>query len=296
MWLQKSYSEAEAVYQRGLKAREKTMGKDLQYAAISFNLGRLFQDTERYGDAEKAYLETAAVEEPILGSTNKSFLQTLQQLSYLYELSGEKEKQAGIQKKIASADPLATVMAHLPKNTIGAAAIRPSLLTSDPGLQMMPFEVIEATGRQQLGLNPFDVEAFVAFVTLPVGEEVNFGFLFKMKDGVQAESAWQQPGQGETIEFGDGKSYLKLNPEASDSQCVVEYSDGSVLIGTEESIKQSLSQPGGGSVGWNAAGKSQWKSDHGRWRRPIDSWFCNGCSAGSTASTTCFGRTQRTGC
>jgi len=249
LWLQKSYSEAETMYQRGLKAREKTMGKDLQYAAISFNLGRLFQDTERYGDAEKAYLETAAVEEPILGSTDKSFLQTLQQLSYLYELSGEKEKQAGIQKRIASADPLATVVAHLPRNTIGAAAIRPSLLPSDPGLQMMPFEVIEAAGRQQLGLNPLDVEAFVAFVTLPVGEQVNFGFLFKMKDGVQAESAWQQPEQGELIEFGEGESYRKLNPEASDSQCVVEYSDGSVLIGTEESVKQSLSQPGGGSVG-----------------------------------------------
>lgn len=249
LWLQKSYTEAEAMYQQGLKARETTMGKDLQYAAISFNLGRLFQDTERYGDAEKAYLETAAVEEPILGKTDKSFLQTLQQLTYLYELTGEKEKQAGIEKRIASADPLATIVAHLPRNTIGAAAIRPSLLQSDSGLQMMPFEVIEAAGQQQLGLNPLDVEAFVAFVTLPVGEEANFGFLFKMKDGVQAESAWQRPGQGELIEFGEGKSYRKLDSEASDSQCVVEYSDGSVLIGTEESVKQSLSQPGGGSVG-----------------------------------------------
>ena len=246
LWLQKSYSEAEVVYQRGLKAREKTMGKDLQYAAISFNLGRLYQDTERYADAEKAYLETAAVEEPLLGSTNKSFLQTLQQLNYLYELSGDKEKQAGIQKKIASADPLATVMGHMPKNTIGAAAIRPDLLISDPGLQMMPFEIIEATGRQQFGLNPFDVDAFVAFVTLPVGETANFGFLFKLKVGVKADFPWQ--GQGESVEFGDGKNYFKLNPDASDSQCVVEYADGSVLIGTEECIKQSLSQPGGGAV------------------------------------------------
>ncbi len=250
LWLQKQFPEAEAAYQRSLKAREATTGKDLQYAATSFNLGRLFQDTERYTDAETAYLETASIEEPILGSTDKSFLQTLNQLGILYELAGETDKQAAIQKRIADADPLATIVAHLPKGTIAAAAIRPSLMTSDPGLQMMPFEVIEATGQQQFGVNPLDVDAFVAFGTLPVGEPpFNFGSLFKLKDGVQPNYPWHQPEHSEQVDFGDGQHYWKALASSADAMCSVEFPDGTVLMGTEESIRQSLTQAGGSSVG-----------------------------------------------
>ncbi len=250
LWLQKQNPEAEAAYQRSLKSREATTGKDLQYAATSFNLGRLYQDTERYTEAEKAYLETAAIEEPILGSTDKSFLQTLGQLGLLYELAGETDKRAAIQKRISDADPLATIVAHLPKGTIAAAAIRPSRITSDAGLQMMPFEVIEAAGQQQFGLNPLDVDAFVAFGTLPIGEPpFNFGFLMKMKEGVQPEYPWHQPEHSEQVEFGDGQNYWKANSAAADAMCSVEFSDGTVLMGTEESVRQSLTQAGGGSVG-----------------------------------------------
>ncbi len=250
LWLQKKIPEAEAAYQRSLKAREATTGKDLQYAATSFNLGRLYQDTERFADSEKAYLETASIEEPILGSTDKSFLQTLNQLGILYELAGETDKQAAIQKRISDADPLATIVAHMPKGTIAAAAIRPSRMTADPGLQMMPFEVIEATGKQQFGVNPLDVEAFAAFGTLPVGEPpFNFGFLFKMKDGVQPEFPWHQPEHSAQVEFSNGQHYWKANSAAAAPMCSMEFQDGTVLIGTEESVRQSLTQAGGSSVG-----------------------------------------------
>lgn len=170
LWMQKEYDDAEAVYKRSLKAREETMGKDLQFAATSFNLGRVYQDQQKYVDAEQAYQVSAAIEESLLGKTHNSFLQTLQQLANLYEIAGENEKLALIQQRISSADPLATVISHLPKGTIAAASVLPSLMPSDPGLQMMPFEVIQAAGQQQLGMNPLDVDAFVAFSTLPIGD------------------------------------------------------------------------------------------------------------------------------
>ncbi len=115
---------------------------------------------------------------------------------------------------------------------------------------MMPFEVIEAIGQQQFGVNPLDVDAFVAFGTLPIGEPpFNFGFLMKMKEGVQPEYPWHQPEHSEQVEFGEGQLYWKANSGAADAICAMEFQDGTVLIGTEESVRQSLTQAGGGAVG-----------------------------------------------
>lgn len=250
LWLQQEYKSAETAYLRSLEARESTMGKDLQYAGTSYNLGRLYQDTERFAEAETAYLTTAEIEESILGNTHESFLQTLQQLASMYDKAGETEKLAAVQQRISVADPFATIVSHLPKGTIAAAAARPSLLPSDPNLQMMPFEVIEAAGQQELGLNPLDVDACIVFGTMPVGEPTfNFGFLWRMKTGVSSDFSWLKPDDGEEIPFGDGQSYWKANSDTAEASCSVQFSDGTVLIGTEETVRQCLTHAGGSSVG-----------------------------------------------
>jgi len=250
LWMQKEFDEAEAVYKRSLKAREETMGKDLQFAATSFNLGRVYQDLQKFADAEQAYQASAAIEESLLGKTHKSFLQTLQQLANLYEIAGENEKLALIQQRISAADPLATVVSHLPKGTIAAASVLPSLMPSDPGLKMMPFEVIQAAGQQQLGMNPLDVDAFVAFSTLPIGDPLfNFGFLFKMRDGAVSDFPWLRPENGEEIEVGEGLRYWKQSSKASDAMCSAQLADGTIVVGTEEGVRQSLTNAGGSSVG-----------------------------------------------
>ncbi|MCA9050418.1 MAG: DUF1559 domain-containing protein, partial [Planctomycetaceae bacterium] len=249
LWMQQKYSEAESAYQRSLKAREASTGKDLQYATTTFNLGRVYQDTQRYTDAEKMYLQTASIEEPVLGSRNESFLQTLQQLASLYDIMGDKARRDSIQQRIASADPLATVLSHLSKNTYAAAAIRPSSLRDDPDLVLLPFEIAEAAGQQAMGLSPFDVEAVVAFTTLPMSDPlINFGFLFKLKDGVDAPYPWRQEGKSEVVEFGDGQQYFRSTSENS-GKCAAEFTDGTVLVGTEEAVRQCLNRAGGGTVG-----------------------------------------------
>ncbi|MEZ6129389.1 MAG: DUF1559 domain-containing protein [Planctomycetaceae bacterium] len=245
---QQKYAAAEVVYQRSLKGREASIGKDLPYATTSFNLARLYQDTKRYAEAEKLYQQAAAIEEPILGSTNPSFLQTLQQLEILYGLSGESDKQAAIRQRIAAADPLATVVSHLPSGTFAAAAVRPAVLAGDPGLQMLPLEVAEAAGRQQLGFNPMEVDAAVALLTLPIaGNGPNYGFAFKLKAGVQADYPWAQ--NSEVVEFGQGKTYYRESSGGPNAMCSVEFEDGTVLFGAEETIRQSLTQSGNSQVG-----------------------------------------------
>ena len=248
LWMQEKYDDAEKIYQRSLKAREATTGKDLQFATTLFNLGRVYQDTNRMAEAEQQYLAVAAIEEPILGSTNESFLQTLQQLATVYEQTGDAEKLADIQRRIGAADPLATVMTHLPGGTYAAAALQPSLLAGDPQLQLLPFEIIEATGMNELGFNPLDLEAVVAFATLPIGEPpFHFGVLFKLKDGVQVQYPWVREMQ--PVQFGEGQQYLKEENGGGAGLCFVEFQDDVALLGTEETIRQSLTRAGDTQVG-----------------------------------------------
>ncbi|MEQ9407408.1 MAG: DUF1559 domain-containing protein [Fuerstiella sp.] len=248
LWMQQKYDEAEKAYQRSLKARESTTGKDLQFATTSFNLGRLYQDTQKPADAEQYYLAAAAIEEPILGSTNESFLQTLNQLATLYEQTGDRQKLADIQQRIAAADPLATITSHLPKGTYAGAALQPARLIDDPALQLLPFEVIEAAGREEMGFNPLDIEAAVVFATLPVVEPpFNFGLLFKLKDGAPAEFPWAA--EMETVEFGQQQTYLRKASGGQNTMAFAQFNDGVVLLGTEETIRQSLTRSGDTVVG-----------------------------------------------
>lgn len=254
LWMQQKFAEAENAYKRSLAAREATTGRDLQFATTAFNLGRVFQDTKRFDKAEQQYLATAAIEEPALGSTNESFIQTLQQLASLYEQSGDAAKLADIRRRISAADPLATVVSHLPKGTFAAAAVQPNQLAADPTMEMLPYEVIEAAGREELGFNPLDVEAAVAFATLPILEPpFNVGVLLKLKAGAEAQFPWLPD-----MEPVEGQPYLKENTGGSDALCMVEFEDGVLLFGTEESVRQSLMQPGENTVG------SLLKADQGK--------------------------------
>jgi hypothetical protein len=228
---------AEKTFLRSLKSREAATGKDLQYATTSFNLGRLYQDADRFEEAENQYLAAAAIEEPILGSSNESFQQTLGQLAALYEQSGDAGKLKAIRDRIVAADPLNTVMAHLPRGTFAAAVLEPSTWSADPGLSLLPFEIIKAAGEKEFGLNPLDISAAVVFATLPIVDSPNFGISFRVRDGVDAAFPWES--QSEVVEF-DGVKYLKESSGGTNAMCVKEFDDRVVVVGTEEAVRQCI--------------------------------------------------------
>lgn len=239
LWSQQKYPESEAIYKRGLAAREATTGKDLQYATTMFNLGRVYQDTNRMQEAEKCYLETAGIEEPILGSTNPSFLQTLQQLASLYKQGGNQERFDQIQARISSADPLATVVRHLPRDTYAAAAIEPSKLPEDESLNLLPYEIIEAAGIESLGFDPIDLEAVVAFATLPLVEPpVATGVLFKLKNGVSPQFTWLE--EMESAQLESGEEYFREPNGGDDAICFAQLSDSVLVLGGLEAVSQCV--------------------------------------------------------
>ena len=247
--MQKNYPTAESTYLRALKIREATDGRGLAFATTSFNLARFYDETQRFDEAAKMYLQTAEIEEPLLGKNNKSYLQTLEQLAALYKKTGQGEKEAALRKRINSADPLNTVVAHLPKGTFAGASIQPSQLLQDPSMKMLPFEIAEAWGRQELGFNPLDIQALVAFGTLPIVEPpFNFGLLFRLTEGAAAKFPWEQEGNSEIIALENGQKYWRSLNSGIEALCASQFPDGTIVLGTEESVKQSLTQAADGTV------------------------------------------------
>ena len=242
---QQNHEAAEAAFKQSLKVRKATSGKNLQYATSAFNLGLTYQNTQRFEAAEEQYLAAAAIEEPILGSSNESFQQTLSQLAALYQQSGNAEKLAAIQQRMSAADPLNTVLSHLPRGTIAAAMIEPAKLQTDPALEMLPFEVIKAAGETELQLNPLDVAAAVTFVTLPIGDPVHFGISFRMKNGANGNFPWDR--NSEVVEFQKHR-YLRDMSGGSNAMCAANFEDGTIVLGTEEAVRQCLTNPAETSV------------------------------------------------
>lgn len=240
-WFQlqlKKYKLAEPTFKRSLTAREAVSGRDLSYAVTLFNLARTCQETERFEDAETHYLAVAEIEESILGSTNDSFHQTLRQLQRLYQLTGNTEKLAAIGQRITAAAPASTVLAHLPAQTVAAALMEPSKLTDDPKLELLPFEIIKAFGMDEMGFDPLSVRAAAAFVTVPEGNEVNFGFVFLEKDGTSVKFPWANA-NAQMLKF-RGATYVKQGNGSPTPWCAAEFENEVIVVGTEGAVKQCM--------------------------------------------------------
>jgi tetratricopeptide (TPR) repeat protein len=240
LWRQQKYDQAEEFYLRSLKSREASVGKDLTYGTTMFNLGLVYQETERFDLAEKHYVAASEIEKEVLGPNSEAYLGTLRQLAALFVMTKDSEKLAAVEQQLSGDDPFVTVLSHLPSGTFAAAALEPAELTADPALQLLPFEVIEASGREELGFNPLDVEAVVTFATMPIMEPpFNFGVLFKLADGADAEFTWL-----DQMEPVDGQPYLREATGQPNPLCYVEFEDGVSLLGTEQTVRQCLTDVG----------------------------------------------------
>jgi hypothetical protein len=77
-------------------------------------------------------------------------------------------------------------LTHVPAEIVAAVAGRPGNLSTMAELEMLPFELIEAVGRQELGFNPLEIQQAVAFVTAPAGfEPPLWGMVFKFNEPQQ---------------------------------------------------------------------------------------------------------------
>lgn len=242
---QKKFAEAEKTQRRALAIAEATQGRGVLFAVLNFNLGRTYQMSNRYADAEAKYLETAKIEEEVLGARHKSHIQTLGQLTTLYDASGEKDKALSIRKRIAAADPINNVLGHVPQLAFAAAAAEPNAMLQNPKLQTLPFEMIEAMGLEGIDLNPMEVEAVAGFAVLGEKSDDNplqhWGVVFRLRDGVKRNFGWLERMQKEQR---GGVRFHKQPIDSPSALCSVEFDDGCVLVCTDTALDQVLSSTG----------------------------------------------------
>ncbi len=81
----KNYEQAENLYQKALKAMEKTGGrKKTEFGQLLNNLGRLHHDQERYAEAETLYKRSLAIVEQHYGEFSPKVAKRLANLAELY--------------------------------------------------------------------------------------------------------------------------------------------------------------------------------------------------------------------
>jgi tetratricopeptide (TPR) repeat protein len=83
------YREAEPLYERVLKARERVLGEDHPETLISVNhLAELYQTQKRYSEAETLYKRALAAKEKVLGRDHLNTLDAVNNLAMLYDAQG----------------------------------------------------------------------------------------------------------------------------------------------------------------------------------------------------------------
>ncbi len=89
-YCQCKYPQAEMLYKRSLKIKEKCLGEDHSSVAITLNnLGELYRQQSRYDEAEPLYKRSLVIREDKLGKDHPDVAQSLNNLAGLYESQGK---------------------------------------------------------------------------------------------------------------------------------------------------------------------------------------------------------------
>ncbi len=243
-WRMGQLEDAEMAYKESLRIRQGTTGRDLAYAATAFNLGRIYQQTQRFAEAEEMYLVSSEIEQAILGERHESHLQTLGQLASLYELTGEADKLAQTRTRLTNPDPVAGLLKHLPRDAYAMAVAKPASLIESQPLQIVPFEILQVLGERVLSFNPFEMTACIAFATTPIEAAApHAGLLFSVQGNEQPQMQFL-----EAMEEVPGHNYYRMSGASGDdpsAMCFVTFDNGVSLLGTQEAVRQAIRSPGG---------------------------------------------------
>jgi len=61
-------------------------------------------------------------------------------------------------------------LAHIPARAVAAVVVHPERLSQSPELELLPWEVIQASAQQELGIDPLAIETAIVLAAAPTGE------------------------------------------------------------------------------------------------------------------------------
>ena len=135
-------------------------------------------------------------------------------------------------------DPEPLDLSYVPAEVAAAVTGHPNQLATIPELEMIPFELLEAGGRQELGFNPLEVEHFIAFASAPtLAAPPQWGMVLRFSGPQQLSPKLLQDTEPAEI---DGTPFHRSgvpNPFAP-SFCLIE--ERTLLIAPEPMLRRML--------------------------------------------------------
>lgn len=240
LWSQDQLAEARAAYERAVASCEATLGRHFEFIELAFNLGRVCEQLQDADAAEKYYRQTAATEAALLGILHPGHAETLQFLARLFQNTDQEEKLLDLQPELRAADVFHAVLRRLPTQAFAAASVEPNAMTRSTTLEHLPFELIEAWGIEELGLNPLDVTAAAGFLSSGDNpDQPEFGLVFRVVSNSTWVQPWRDPGFATAETHASELKMFQFNA-GPENFYAVEFEDGTIVIGSHAAVLQSM--------------------------------------------------------
>ncbi|MDP1560698.1 MAG: DUF1559 domain-containing protein [Pirellulaceae bacterium] len=240
LWSQNQLADARVAYERAVASCESTIGRNFEFVELAFNLGRVCEQMQDVAAAEKYYRQTAATEAALHGVMHPGHAETLQFLARLFQNSGQEKKLAELQLELRAADAFHAVLSRIPAQAFAAATVEPNAMTRNATLEHLPFELIEAWGIEDLGLNPLSVTAAAGFLSSGDNpDQPEFGLVFRVVSDSSWVQPWRDPGFATAETHASGLKIFQFN-EGQERIASVEFDDGTIVIGSRSAVLQCM--------------------------------------------------------
>lgn len=137
-------------------------------------------------------------------------------------------------------------VSYINTDVVFAAVMHPRKLLTDPQLEMLPIEVIQAAGKEYFAVDPLDIEEviFIAGLAGLANGEPGMGAILRFAKPYDAKAvtAKLQEGAREGNAEGkvDGKTYIRINWPGNPQFCVAMPNDKTLLVGNESQMRRML--------------------------------------------------------
>ncbi len=134
-------------------------------------------------------------------------------------------------------------ISYVPINAIGAAIVHPQRLSQTPELELVPWEVIQATAQNEVGFDPLAIEEAIALVAAPAGPAPpDWGAILRFSQPQQLADKLTENTEEAAI---DGTTYLRgMGP---DMPCFCLVDGSTLLVGSEAMLREMITAGDGAS-------------------------------------------------
>jgi len=134
-------------------------------------------------------------------------------------------------------------LSHIPARAVAAVLVHPERLTKSPELELLPWEVIQASAQQEMGIDPLVIETAIVLAAAPTGQgPPDWGAILHFSQPQQlAEKLLEQTEQA-TV---GGVAYRQAAEPTEPSLCLL--NPRTLLVGTEPLLREMIADEGADS-------------------------------------------------